>query len=178
MGLRKGHCYTSEKRSYTRKSKVKSKSYIKAIPPTKMVKFVMGDSPGFFAGKFSHNVSLVMKEPIQIRDNAMESARMLLNRQLDEKLKGNYYFIVSAYPHHILRENKMLTGAGADRMQTGMAKSFGKPTGVAAQIPENGKVFSIACNKEFIPAVREMLVKIKAKLPGQKSVIVEEMRKV
>jgi len=176
MGLRKGHCYTPLKRAYTRKSKVRTKNYIKAIPPSKIVKFVMGDSAGYFAKKFPFKVRLVSNEGIQLRDNALESARQLLHRHLEDKFKGNYYFIVSAYPHHILRENKMLTGAGADRMQTGMAKSFGKAMGIAAQVHPGSAIFTIACSKENVPAVRGMIFQIKTKLPGNKSITVEEIK--
>ena len=177
MGLRKGHCYTLVKRSYTRKSKVKSKSYIKTIPPSKIARFTMGDVSGFGQGRYAYFVKLIVNESIQIRDNAIESARQWAHRALEEKLKGNFYFTVSAYPHHILRENKMLTGAGADRMQTGMQLSFGKPIGIAAQISKGNAIFTVACHKDAINFVREILNDIKTKLPGNKSVVVEEVKK-
>jgi large subunit ribosomal protein L10e len=171
--LRKGHCYTPLDRPYSRKSKVRSKGYIKAIPPKKLAKFVMGDNAGQISGKYPYTLSLIMLEPIQLRDNAIESGRQHALRNLDEKLKGNFYFTVPAYPHQILREHKMLTGAGADRMQTGMAHSFGKPGGVAARIKANGRVFCISCVKEAVPIVRGILEEVRPKLPGKKSIITE-----
>ena len=42
--LRKGKCYTHITRPYTRRSKVKAKAYIKTVPPSKVVRFDMGDS--------------------------------------------------------------------------------------------------------------------------------------
>ena len=42
-GLRKGRSYRKVKRAYTRKSKFKTKAFIKAIPPHKIAKFKMGD---------------------------------------------------------------------------------------------------------------------------------------
>lgn len=177
MGLRKGHCYTTVKRSYTRKSKVKSKNYIKTIPPSKIARFQMGDISGFNKGKYSYLVMLTVTKPVQIRDNALESARQYTHRRLEEKLKGNFYFIVNAYPHHILRENKMLTGAGADRMQTGMSHCFGKPVGIAAQLLAGGKIFSVACSQEAVPVVREIFHQIKAKLPGDKIIVVKDIVK-
>ncbi len=178
MALRKGKCYNvPKKRPYTRKSKVKSKSYIKTIPSMKIVKFVMGDISGFLGGKYKFIVSVIAKQPVQIRDNSLEASRQFINRHLESKIKGNYYFIIVAYPHHILRENKMLTGAGADRMQTGMQLSFGKSIGVAARIKENGKIFSVACNKGAVSFVRKILGTVKSKLPGKKAVVVEEIKK-
>jgi len=41
---------------------------------------------------------------------------------------------IRVHPHHILRENKMMAVAGADRIQDGMRRSFGKPTDRAARI--------------------------------------------
>jgi len=38
------------------------------------------------------------------------------------------------YPHVILRENKMIATAGADRLQEGMRRAFGKSTGLAARV--------------------------------------------
>ncbi len=35
---------------------------------------------------------------------------------------------------YILRENKMIATAGADRLQEGMRKAFGKPIGLAARV--------------------------------------------
>ncbi len=176
MGLRKGHCYSKvNKLPYTRKSKVKSKSYIKTVPAMKIAKFVMGDVKGFFNKKYPFVVSLIAVDPVQIRDNAIEASRQLIHRHLEKKFKGSFYFAVSAYPHNVLRENKMLTGAGADRMQTGMQLSFGKPVGVAARIKAGGKIFTIACNEGMVPVVRKILSKVKPKLPGKKSIMVEKI---
>ena len=113
MGLRKSRCYTTPERSYTRKSKVKSKSYVKGVPTTKISKFSMGNLANYEAGKYTFTISVLVSEPIQIRDNSIEASRMLINRELDKELKGDYYFTVPSYPHQILREKKILMGAGA-----------------------------------------------------------------
>src|SRR3989338_10197720 len=157
--LRKAVSYSKHyKLAYTRRSTVRSKNYVKAIPGSKVTKFVMGDIRKFNEGKFPVKISLVSNENSNIRDNAIESARMSVNRHLDETFKGAYYFIVSMYPHHILRENKMLTGAGADRMQTGMTMSFGVPIGIAAQVKSGKALFTVAItNKQDIPKVRIIL---------------------
>jgi large subunit ribosomal protein L10e len=175
MALRKGHCYTHIKRSNTRKSKVKSKSYVKTVPPMKIARFMMGDIQGYYTKKYKFSISLVVDEDIQIRDNALESARQFINRHLENTLKGNYFMIVSAFPHHILRENKMITGAGADRMQTGMSHSFGATVGVAAQIPKGRKIFDVLCDKESVAITRKVLDKAKTKLPGRKTIVIKKV---
>ncbi len=176
MTLRKGHCYTHIERAYTRKSKVKSKSYIKTIPPNKVAKYTMGDMAGYTNKKYKFEVSLVIKEALQIRDNALESARQQIHRHLEERLKTSYFFILRAYPHHILREHRMLTGAGADRMSSGMAHSFGQSIGIAAQVKKDARLFSIFCNEQMVPAARKILDEARIKIPGKKTIIVEEVK--
>lgn len=41
---------------------------------------------------------------------------------------------VRAHPFHVIRINKMLSCAGADRLQTGMRGAFGKPNGLVARV--------------------------------------------
>lgn len=175
MGLRKGRCYSKLKRPYTRKSKVRNKNYIKTTPQSKIAKFAMGNVTAFLNKKYKYTLSLIALEPIQIRDNALEASRQLILRHLEKKLKTEFYLALMAYPHNVLRENKMLTGAGADRMQTGMQLSFGKAIGVAARIHKKEKIFMAACNKESLPFVRGVMEKAKSKLPGKKAIIVEKL---
>ncbi|MEM2089766.1 MAG: 50S ribosomal protein L16 [Candidatus Pacearchaeota archaeon] len=174
MALRKGHCYSKPERPYTRKSKVKSKSYIKTVPQSKISKFVMGNFQDYYTKKLNCLVNLISKQEIQIRDNAIEALRQLILRELNEQVK-NFCFLLTCYPHHVLRENKMLTGAGADRMQSGMKHSFGKPINLAAQLKKGSKVFSVACMEDKVNDVRKILRKATTKLPGKYSIIVEKI---
>ena len=74
-GLRKGRCYREIERAYTRKSKFRSKGFVKAIPPNKIIKYNMGNAKKEFPAK----ITLVSKESVQIRNNSMESARQVVN---------------------------------------------------------------------------------------------------
>ena len=144
MALRKASAYSKRKaRPYTRNSKKRAKSYIKTVPNSKIVKFKMGDIKGFDKGEYPIQIQIASKENIQIRDNAIEAVRQYFNRFLQVKLGKEFYLEVKIYPHHILRENKMLTGAGADRMQTGMCRSFGKTIGRAALVKPNQIIYII-----------------------------------
>ncbi|MHA2113057.1 MAG: hypothetical protein ACW98W_16390 [Candidatus Hodarchaeales archaeon] len=50
---------------------------------------------------------------------------MHVNRYLTRSVgRENYHYRVCVYPHHRIRENKMMTGAGADRIQNGMRKAL------------------------------------------------------
>ena len=81
MALRKAGAYTKRyARPFTRKSKVRKKSYIKTIPNSQIVKFRMGDLKGFRAGDYKTILEARSKEKIQMRDNAIEAVRQFLNR--------------------------------------------------------------------------------------------------
>lgn len=167
MALRKASSYSKRTaRPYTRKSKKKAKSYIKAVPNSKIVKFKMGDLKGYKDGKYAICLVVRSKERVQIRDNSIEAVRQYLNRFVQEKVGKDFYLEVKIYPHHILRENKMLTGAGADRMQTGMARSFGKTVGRAALVRPNQVLFIVGAKSvAHEPVLRELINSAKARLP-------------
>ncbi len=174
MGLRKGKCYNNITRMpFTRKSKKRTKNYIKVVPGTKIPKFNTGDASGYNKGKYKFLVSLIFTEETQLRDNAIESSRMELHKLLEAAMKGSYFLMVRTYPHHVLREHSIGSVAGSDRMTTGMAHSFGKSIGIAARIKSNGKLFSVACSEENISKVRNACNQVKSKIPGKKTVIVE-----
>ena len=162
---------------YTRKSKIKSKSFIKAVPPSTVVKFFMGNIKAFQEGKLPYQLMVVSKYDIQIRDGAIEACRQYLNKQLETNFMGQYFFKIMAHPHHIQRENKMLTQAGADRMSTGMQLSFGKAIDRAALVNKNGGIFFFALqNKRIEQEVRKMLHIVQPKLPCKTRVISEEKK--
>jgi len=169
VGLRKGICYRDIKRSYTRKSKYKQKGYIKSIPPHKIVRFQMGD----IKENYDYVVSLVSKANIQIRQNGIESARQIVNRNLQSKIPGNYYYTINMYPHHILRENKMLGGAHADRLQKGMGHPFGKPINVAAKIAKGQKIMRVWAYKAGVDHARSSLKKAITRLAGSYNISIE-----
>ncbi|MDO8517251.1 MAG: 50S ribosomal protein L16 [Nanoarchaeota archaeon] len=169
MALRKAGSYSKKyARPYTRKSKVKQKSYIKAVPYSKVVKLRMGDLEGYAKGKYPITLNVYSVDALQIRDNAIESIRQYLHRFLAELVGKDYYFEIKIYPHHILRENKMITGAGADRMQTGMALSFGKTMGRAALVKKGQLLFFVSLlNQKHESIARDLINSAKVKMPGK-----------
>jgi large subunit ribosomal protein L10e len=175
MGIRKALAYTKRYAlPFTRVSKKKSKSYIKVVPPQKISKFTMGNSQMLNQGKLPHRLYLVAAESCQLRHNALEACRQFINKELDNNFMNQYLFKVVPYPHHIQRENKMLTGAGADRMQTGMQLSFGKSMGKAALIKKGDKIFMTCLpNEKAVRLTRELYQKIKPKLPCKTKAIYE-----
>ncbi len=179
MALRKASSY-SKKRvvPYTRVSKKKGKSYVKTVPQQKIVKFTMGDKVSYKKNKYKHHLMLVAQERVQIRHNALEACRQFINKKLDKPLSRQYFFKVITYPHHIQRENKMLTGAGADRMQSGMQLSYGKSSGKAAIVNPGIEVLGVAVgNERNVPYVRKILKQIQPKLPGKYKVVYKKEKK-
>jgi hypothetical protein len=57
------------------------------------------------------------------------------------------------HPFHVLRINKMLSCAGADRLQTGMRGAFGKPAGLAARVAIGQVLLSIRTKDVNVPNV-------------------------
>ena len=163
VGLRKGHCYRIIKRAYTRQSKFKPKAYVKGVPAIKIQRFDLGDMQKNFGWK----VHLITKGALQLRHNAVESARQVVSRILALRLGNNYHLKVKPYPHHVLRENRMLTGAGADRMSTGMQLSFGRPVGSAAQVKKGQQIFTVYVDKEGVEHAKEALSKAHHRMPGK-----------
>src|SRR3990167_6799092 len=175
MALRKASSYTKKRVvPFTRISSKKGKSYIKTVPPQAIVKFSMGSWKMFKEGRLPHILTLVAEESAQIRHNALEASRQYVDKQLDTNFPGQYFFKVIPFPHHVQRENKMLTGAGADRMSSGMQLSFGKSSGKAAIVKKGSGIFFIASQSEKImQTARKLLHQVKPKLPCRTRMITE-----
>ena len=162
MGLRPARCYGKTERAYTRKSRQKSKDYVKGIPEPKIHRYEHGIVNRQFQVKFF----LVSKNRVQIRHNALEAARISLTKNLEKRLpKDSFFLKILVYPHHVLRENVLATGAGADRFQSGMRLSFGKPIGLAAQVKPGQRIIAISCDFAGEAEVRKSLKIASSKLP-------------
>ena len=87
---------------------------------------------------------MVARNSVQVRNNALEAARVASHKVLEKGIGvENYFLKILIYPHHVLRENALATGAGADRFQTGMRKSFGKPISTAARVKANQNMIEV-----------------------------------
>jgi large subunit ribosomal protein L10e len=164
MGLRPGHCYhTLKDRAYTRTAvTVPKRNYVGTSPVVRIKQFNMGNP----AKEYTHILDLVTDESAQIRDNAMESARMAVNRYLNNKAgKENYFMRIRVYPFHIMRENKQAQGAGADRVSQGMSHAFGKPIGRAVRIKKGQVLLSVLVDEENIDAAKTGLLRANSKIP-------------
>ena len=79
MALRKALAYTKKyARPYTRQSRKKGKSYIKTVPPQKIIKFNMGNLKAFEDGKLNFILKIKSNEKMYIPRNDQFKDRMNL----------------------------------------------------------------------------------------------------
>ena len=156
---KKNHAYTRKK-------------YMGGIPGSKIVKFTMGNT----SREFTHRVELINIKYVQIRHNALESARIAANRVLEKNQgRDNFMLKIVPYPHQVIREHKRVNVAQADRFQEGMKKAWGKPTYVAARIAKLQPVIIAEVNKEGIADAKEALKRASAKFPTKCRIVVKEL---
>jgi len=147
--------------------------FIHGPPASRVTKHTAGDP----AQDYTHELLLLPETNLQIRDVALESARVTLSKVLTEGLNNRFFAELRAHPHHVLRENKMIFGAHADRLQEGMRRAFGKPIGRAARVEPGQTVFRVATYADGVQKAREALEMAAKKLP-KKYVIVERQLKL
>lgn len=133
------------------------REYITGIPGSKIAQFHMGDREAD-PDTYPVQMSLILEEECQIKHGALEASRLSANRFLIKELgEGNYKMLLRRYPHHVLRENKQATGAGADRVSDGMRQSFGKVVGTAARIESGARLFTIWCEIDDAEVCKDAL---------------------
>jgi len=126
--------------------------------------------------KYAHRVSLLSDNAVQIRHNALEAARVAANKVLSDGLGETGYLLnLLVYPHVILRENRMIATAGADRLQEGMRRSFGKPSSRAARVKANQAILSIDVNESALQYAKNALKIGAGKLPTTCRIAVEKL---
>jgi large subunit ribosomal protein L10e len=169
MGLRPAKTIRDmDKVAWTRYSRSKPRrSKIKAMPHKDLHQFRMGTNKP----DFDLVMHLRAHDGVILRDNAIESARLTTNKHLENSMAGNYYLVIRVYPHHVIRENKMIAGAGADRLQKGMRKSFGRPSDLAARVGKGKDLFTVYTYKANEKDVITALTRAKRKLSGKFKII-------
>jgi len=146
---------TGNGQPYTRKQ------YIKGKPQIKIAKFASGQR-----SDYDYCVQLCSNEKAQIRHVAIESARLSANKAI-ETVTGEtgYFSILRIYPHVLLRENKMIATAGADRLQEGMRGAFGKAVSLAARVRKDQCILEVYVKKEHLEVAKKALHGASVKLP-------------
>lgn len=164
MTRKPGSMYRKIERPYTRRE------YMGGVPGSKVVHYDMGN----LQETFTINLTLVAREPCQIRHTSLEAARVAANRFLLKQAgRTNFHLKLRVYPHHVIRENKQATGAGADRVSSGMRRAFGKAVGTAAQVQAGQKLFTLGIAPQYVNDAKIALKRAGHKLPTPIQIITE-----
>jgi large subunit ribosomal protein L10e len=141
--------------AYTRRE------YMGGVPGNRILQYHSGNKTGIFPV----SLHLVPEERGQLRHTALEAMRITAVRYMDKKAgRDNYHLQVRVYPHHVIRQNKQASGAGADRVSMGMRLAFGKAIGTAARIAAGQPVVTIRTFARAIPFAKDALRKCSNKI--------------
>jgi len=167
MGRRPFRCY----RFIHGKSYIKSR-YCRGVPDAKIRIFDLGRKKAS-VDDFPACVHMVSDELEQLSSEALEAARICANKYITKMGgKDGFHMRVRVHPYHVIRINKMLSCAGADRLQTGMRGAFGKPTGMVARVNIGQIIFSLRTKEANEAHAVEALRRARYKFPGRQKVIV------
>jgi large subunit ribosomal protein L10e len=135
------------------------KEYVHGTPAPKISIFEMGDP------KNQYDTEIVLRsiESGTLSDKSLEALRIHVNRALGENI-SKYYYKINLYPHTILRGKKWLAFAGADRISSGMRKSFGKPSGRAVRVKKNQVIATIHVDRADRDYAKKLLKSVAPKL--------------
>ena len=167
MGRRPARCY----RYCKNKPYIKSR-YCRGVPDSKIAIYDIGrkDAP---TDEFPLCVHLVSGEKEQLSSEGLEAGRIVVNKYMTKFCgKDGFHLRVRCHPYHVIRINKMLSCAGADRLQTGMRGAYGKPIGKVARVNIGQIIFSVRSRAGTEKFVVESLRRAKYKFPGRQNIIV------
>eukprot|EP01067_Filipodium_phascolosomae_P002070 Filipodium_phascolosomae@DN2284_c0_g1_i1.p1 len=169
MGRRPARCYR-----YCKDKAYPKSRYCRGVPDSKIRIYDVGRKKADVE-EFPGCVHLVSDEYEQISSEALEAARIAANKTMTKLCGKDFFHLrVRAHPFHVLRINKMLSCAGADRLQTGMRGAFGKPVGVVARVDIGQVLISIRTREDKIHCAIEALRRAKFKFPGRQNIFVSQ----
>lgn len=151
--------------AYTRRE------YMGGVPASRVSQYEMGN----LREDFPVVLTLRVKNRVQIRHTSIEAGRIAANKVLNGQVGvANYHMTVRAYPHVVLRENKLATGAGADRVSSGMRQGFGKTVGTAARLERNQAILTVRVPAEKAVIAKDALWRASMKFPSPCYIDVEK----
>merc|ERR1711862_1072266 len=121
--------------------------------------------------EFPGVVHMVSDEYQQISSEALEAARIACNKYMVSNAGKDFFHIkMRPHPFQVLRINKTLSCAGADRLSTGIRGAFGKSYGTAARVRIGQVLLSIRTKEEKCQIAVEALRRAKFKFAGRQKV--------
>merc|ERR1712042_161438 len=167
MGRRPARCYR-----YCKNKPYPKSRFCRGVPDPKIRIFDLGKKKTG-VDEFPKCVNLVSDEYEQLSAEALEAARICANKYMT-KIAGKdaFHIRVRIHSFHVVRINKMLPCAGADRLQTGMRGAFGKPQGLVARVNIGQPLMSVRARDSSKEAVIEALRRANFKYPGRQKIYV------
>mmetsp|Transcript_28922 Transcript_28922/g.63981 ORF Transcript_28922/g.63981 Transcript_28922/m.63981 type:complete len:226 (+) Transcript_28922:93-770(+) len=165
MGRRPAKCYRYQNSKPYPKSR-----FCRGVPDAKLRIYDTGRKK-IPCDEFPATVHMVCDERQQITSEALESARIACNKYMIQNAGRDFFHIrVRPHPYQVLRINKTLSCAGADRLSTGMRGAFGKPYGTAARVNIGQVLMSVRTKDEKVEIAVEALRRAKHKFAGRQKV--------
>ncbi|KAG1537095.1 hypothetical protein G6F51_010580 [Rhizopus arrhizus] len=124
MGRRPARCYR-----YCKNKPYPKSRYCRGVPDAKLRIYDLGRKKAS-VDDFPLCIHLVSNEYEQLSAEALEAGRICANKYMAKTSgKDSFHMRIRVHPYHVTRINKMLSCAGADRLQTGMRGAFGLQQG-------------------------------------------------
>ncbi|XP_040613825.1 60S ribosomal protein L10-like [Mesocricetus auratus] len=165
MGRRPARCYR-----YCKNKPYPKSRFCRGVPDAKIRIFDLGWKKAK-VDEFPLCGQMVSDEYEQLSSKALEAARICANKYMVKSCgKDGFHIRVRLHPFHVIRNNKMLSCAGADRLQTGMRGAFGKPQGTVARVHIGQVIMSIRTKLQNKEHVIEALRRAKFKFPGRQKI--------
>ncbi|CEJ91684.1 Putative 60S ribosomal protein L10-A-like protein [[Torrubiella] hemipterigena] len=169
MARRPARCYR-----YCKNKPYPKSRFNRGVPDPKIRIFDLGRKKAA-VDDFPLCIHLVSNEYEQLSSEALEAARICANKYLVKNGgKESFHLRVRAHPFHVVRINKMLSCAGADRLQTGMRGAWGKPNGTVARVNIGQIIMSVRTRDSNRHLALEALRRSQYKFPGRQKIIVSK----
>jgi len=169
MGRRPARCYR-----YCKNKPYPKSRFNRGVPDPKIRIFDLGRKRAN-VDEFPLVIHLVSDELEQLSSEAMEAARICCNKYLVKHCgKDQFHIRVRIHPFHVLRINKMLSCAGADRLQTGMRGAYGKAHGTVARVRIGQILMSVRSHDKHKDNIIEAMRRSKFKFPGRQKIFVSK----
>ncbi|XP_065898664.1 large ribosomal subunit protein uL16-like [Dysidea avara] len=169
MGRRPARCYR-----YCKNKPYPKSRFCRGVPDAKIRIYDLGakKTP---VDTFPLCIHMISDEYEQLSSEALEAARICANKYMVKNCgKDQFHIRIRLHPFHVLRINKMLSCAGADRLQTGMRGAFGKPQGTVARVNIGQPIMSIRSKEHHQAACMEAFRRAKFKFPGRQKIVVSK----
>ncbi|CAB3404408.1 unnamed protein product [Caenorhabditis bovis] len=167
MGRRPARCYRYIKNKPYPKSR-----FCRGVPDAKIRIFDLGKKKAN-VDEFPACVHMMSNEREHLSSEALEAARICSNKYMVKNCgKDGFHLRVRKHPFHVTRINKMLSCAGADRLQTGMRGAYGKPQGLVARVDIGDILFSMRVKEANVKHAIESFRRAKFKFPGRQIIVV------